>query len=722
MTPTTSLPPAAEFISVSDLARYRERLSRSLLWGFDVLLGQIGKDLILRLPGAAHLTQQLYWDFNSPTAVHGGQRIAMLVVDGDLRLDQDLLNLEGDHGPGLLVLGELSARHLVHGGAVWLVSGDVRASGVVLGHYNHGSLLVAGAIHARLLLVDDHHVEAGDGVHAEIAEDPGIGEAVIAEVLDCSEGDLRVDLDALIARIVAGRPVLRERNAQVTLLDAVLREDAEGVVAALAAGADANAVGAGGTRALMIAARQGRLDLVELLLRAGAQLGPGDDEGRTALHYAAAAGHAQVLGVLLSAVADIEALDHSGNSPLAMAVALNHAEAARLLLATGARPSAPGNGARSLLLQALAAQRNGHGALNEALAIALIEAGVDVSARDRDGVTAVLAAAADASPRLLRALRSAAADFAVQARFGELALGAAHFAALKGNAANLACLLDEGLAVEQCSGACGVLALALALGGEDAMALAAGKADRFRPFDEQRVAEGRLEAVRCLLAHGASAAGAVSGIPLTHISPDPRVMQLLLNAGAEVDACDNAGYSTLQRVVTDAAAGRDVELARQLLARGADPCREFPDSGLPLHEGLASSGDLELLGAIIEALCARRLATTEAITGLLQTALRARERNRRLFLLQYILQLAAQKGLATSAGIARERPQLSFEVAGIERDNAALQAAIERSLAQWPALRTDLEPSLLAQAGERQQDKATVSEILRRASDIESAR
>ena len=64
---------------------------------------------------------------------------------------------------------------------------------------------------------------------------------------------------------------------------------------------------AGGERALLIAAKAGREDLVELLADFKADLDAGNAEGMTALHWASREGHLAVVQVLLKVGADVEA-------------------------------------------------------------------------------------------------------------------------------------------------------------------------------------------------------------------------------------------------------------------------------------------------------------------------------------------------------------------------------------------------------------------------------
>ena len=68
---------------------------------------------------------------------------------------------------------------------------------------------------------------------------------------------------------------------------------------------------AGGERALLIAAKAGREDLVELIAGFKADVNAGDTQGMTALHWASEAGHPAVVQVLVKVGANVEAKDES---------------------------------------------------------------------------------------------------------------------------------------------------------------------------------------------------------------------------------------------------------------------------------------------------------------------------------------------------------------------------------------------------------------------------
>ena len=77
----------------------------------------------------------------------------------------------------------------------------------------------------------------------------------------------------------------------------------------LQAGADPNAATAGGERALMIAAKAGREDLVELIAGIKADDNVSDAVGKTALHCMSEQGKIDMVQVLVKVGANVEAKD-----------------------------------------------------------------------------------------------------------------------------------------------------------------------------------------------------------------------------------------------------------------------------------------------------------------------------------------------------------------------------------------------------------------------------
>lgn len=87
-----------------------------------------------------------------------------------------------------------------------------------------------------------------------------------------------------------------------------------------------------GLTPLMIAARDGTLPIVKLLLAHGADCFSADRQGRTPLHWAALFGHSLVVDALAQAGADVNAQDRDGRTALMTAIAARRGEAALRLV------------------------------------------------------------------------------------------------------------------------------------------------------------------------------------------------------------------------------------------------------------------------------------------------------------------------------------------------------------------------------------------------------
>ena len=104
----------------------------------------------------------------------------------------------------------------------------------------------------------------------------------------------------------------------------------------LEAGVDKDAAMQGGARALHLAALRGQLDIVRFLLEAGADKDAVEQRGARALHFAADQGHLDVVRFLLEAGADKDAVEQRGARALHLAANHGHLDVVRLLLKAGA--------------------------------------------------------------------------------------------------------------------------------------------------------------------------------------------------------------------------------------------------------------------------------------------------------------------------------------------------------------------------------------------------
>ena len=171
----------------------------------------------------------------------------------------------------------------------------------------------------------------------------------------------------------------------------------------LEAGADKDAPDANGWTALHIAAENGHLEVVGLLLEAGADKDAPDANGWTALHFGAQEGHLEVVRMLLEAGADKDAALTDGATALHFAAQDGHFEVVRLLLEAGAdKDAALTDGATALRFAA----QDGH---FEVVGL-LLEAGADRDAPDANGWTALHIAAESGHVEVAGLLLEAGAD------------------------------------------------------------------------------------------------------------------------------------------------------------------------------------------------------------------------------------------------------------------------------------------------------------------------
>jgi ankyrin repeat protein len=191
-------------------------------------------------------------------------------------------------------------------------------------------------------------------------------------------------MDKRIRRVAVSVAVFGALTAWLTaagpapVADAAMKRDTEAVRALLKNGDDVNAAQGDGMTALHWAARNGDLELTQMLLYAGAnvkattRLG-----GYTPLLMAADQGHATVIAALVSGGADVKAANALGTTPLMLAAASGNPQAVTILVENGAEIEAKEKtfGQTPLMFAA------SHNRV-EAVA-ALIKAGADVKATSK---------------------------------------------------------------------------------------------------------------------------------------------------------------------------------------------------------------------------------------------------------------------------------------------------------------------------------------------------
>lgn len=221
-------------------------------------------------------------------------------------------------------------------------------------------------------------------------------------------------LSAMVKRLLAANALhsVPEAQTRFTPLHKAAQAGHAGVVRLLvAAGAAVNAPTHHALTALFEAATAGHTDVVQVLLASQADVharaGPTEPTGnRTALHEAACAGHAGIVQLLLQARADVNAVNHQGITALYKAAQQGHLEVVQCLLAHPWRADVSLAAAQYNQTPLHAAAYAGHTAIVQAL----IAAGGDVNLPSQRDVTAMHMAATEGHYEVAEALLSAGAD------------------------------------------------------------------------------------------------------------------------------------------------------------------------------------------------------------------------------------------------------------------------------------------------------------------------
>jgi uncharacterized protein len=213
------------------------------------------------------------------------------------------------------------------------------------------------------------------------------------------------DLETATALIAAGANVKAANRFGATPLSLACTNGSAGMIGKLlAAGENANAiVSEAGDTALMLAARTGKPDAVEVLLQHGAEVNKTNAQGQTAVMWAAAEKNAAAVQVLIDHKADVNAKTHvappprpldtifsapfpvGGMTALIFAARQNDLNSVRALLSAGADiKETAADGTSAILVAVL----NGH----YELANFLLEHGADSNAPDAKGRGALYAA------------------------------------------------------------------------------------------------------------------------------------------------------------------------------------------------------------------------------------------------------------------------------------------------------------------------------------------
>jgi len=212
----------------------------------------------------------------------------------------------------------------------------------------------------------------------------------------------RSDVAQLLIR--RGAVIRNDKTGQASLIEAAQKGFTEIAVVLLSRGVDANAVlHDGGSPALFWAARNGHLQLVELLIKYRANVNARNRDQQSPLHAAASSPDVNVVGLLLAKGADVNAFSPKDGTPLNIASNAGEETVAKLLLSRGADVNVINDRGETPLIAAAA---NG----KERLVTALLIKGAAVNAADLEHRTALFRAVFRGSEAAAKVLLNHGAD------------------------------------------------------------------------------------------------------------------------------------------------------------------------------------------------------------------------------------------------------------------------------------------------------------------------
>ncbi len=256
------------------------------------------------------------------------------------------------------------------------------------------------------LMLGDVYRALGDDSRARVTD------ARAAQIAPEYVGLKRPDLRKLVqrgsssgdySRPAADPDILKvDDQGRTTLMLAAGNGRADLIPAIIAAGVDVNARDKDGDAALFYAAANGKADAVEALLKAGAKIDSANNKGSTALIGSAAAGLAPMVKLLLAKGARADQGDQDGDNALILASALGKTDVMDVLITGRANIDAQNNnGVTPLII----ASFQGH----VAAVRLLIARGAKVNTRAKNGVTALTMATTKGHPDVVEILKKAGA-------------------------------------------------------------------------------------------------------------------------------------------------------------------------------------------------------------------------------------------------------------------------------------------------------------------------
>jgi hypothetical protein len=215
--------PNAEIVSIDEartliapvLARYLAGRDLQIMLDDELMFADAyDRSGVLLLPAGAVIDGDLRLDYE--TAEYEGKPYRGVLAVGALAVSGDILNGNVDGGPFLVVLGGLTARQILKGGATFIVAGPITSPGMIYCEYNHGAFRAFGGVAAQGIILDDqsHEIAAPiSGIKLDLWKDDATQYLLPDFFYEDDEGSIEPidELSELLkARILAGEPIFRD--------------------------------------------------------------------------------------------------------------------------------------------------------------------------------------------------------------------------------------------------------------------------------------------------------------------------------------------------------------------------------------------------------------------------------------------------------------------------------------------------------------------------------
>ncbi|BFF92372.1 ankyrin repeat domain-containing protein 50 [Drosophila madeirensis] len=281
---------------------------------------------------------------------------------------------------------------------------------------------------------------------------------------------------------------------------------------------DVNHADRDGWTPLRSASWGGHSDVVRLLISQPAcKIDLADKEGRTALRAAAWSGHEDILKLLIESGADVNSVDRQGRTSLIAASYMGHYDIVEILLENGANVNHLDLDGRSALCVAALCGSSGYSKVISTL----LDHGANTDQLDNDGMSPLLVSSFEGNAEVCELLLENAADPDLADFMGRTPLWAACTA---GHATVVKLLLFWGCGID-------------CMDSEGRTVLSIG------------AAQGNVETVRQLLDRGLDETHRDNAgwTPLHYAAFEGfhEVCMQLLESGAKIDECDNEGKTAL---------------------------------------------------------------------------------------------------------------------------------------------------------------------------------